>query len=95
METMINSMLNFINVSYAFSVILMTFIILYYFISKPKKKEKFIVSAVSGIILGVIWIVFIKADIEKIILSFFFAAGLYSWIKEFMLKKLKIKYNDK
>ena len=95
MEQFFNQILESILINYSVSIILLTFMILYYFIKKPTKKEKFLISLFVGIILGIVWFYFIEPDLPKLIVTFLFSVGLYKWIKEPLFKILNINYDDK
>ncbi|MCF7885207.1 MAG: hypothetical protein K9M80_01825 [Candidatus Marinimicrobia bacterium] len=95
MKNIFLSIADLVAIDYVVAVIIATFIVLYYFISKPPKKWRFAISAVFGLIFGVVWIVYMNASISQIIVSFLFSAGFYTWLKELLFKALNINYNDK
>jgi len=95
MEQFLSKIFSYIMLDYAVAIILLSFIVLYYFISNPSKRMKFFISFFSGLVLGLIWFLFIETDLAKLIVTFLFASGLYKWIKEPLFNILKINYNDK
>jgi|GEM_PF-4798691 len=95
MDNFFTNILDYIMLDYAVSIILLSFIVLYYFISKPSRRMKFAVSFVSGLVLGIIWFIFIEDDLAKLIVTFLFASGLYRWLKEPLFKLFNITYYDK
>jgi predicted neutral ceramidase superfamily lipid hydrolase len=81
-------------ITYLLSVILCTFIVLKYFVIKSTGKQRVLITTMIGIILGVIWLEFVKCELPNLILSFFAAIGLYEYLIKWIMKKLKVEYDN-
>lgn len=95
MEAIVHQLPNIIAIDYILAHVILTWIVLYYFISKPTKRIKLITSAIAGVVLGVVWCIYSDYTIPVLVVSFLAGTGFYKWIKELLLDKLNIKYNDK
>jgi len=84
-----------IDVPYVLSVVFATFIVLYYFVNKPPERWKFIITALIGLLLGIVWIIWIDITLSKLIVSFLFSSGFYTWLIKPVMKRFKISYKDK
>ena len=76
------------------SVVIATWIILYYFISETTKKQRLLISLTCGIVLGSIWYIFLKTPIDQLILGILAAAGFYDYIIGQIMEKTGVKYNN-
>ena len=81
--------------AYVLAVVLATWIILTYFFSQTTEKQRIGITFLVGIILGVVWYLFIKPTpgIDKLILSLFAAMGFYKAILGQILNALNFDYN--
>lgn len=95
MENLLTTIEGLISFEYVLSQIMLSFIVLYFIVSKPNRKEKYICTLSIGLLLGIVWYFFINNDLKVLIVSFIFATFIYDWAIKHILNKLKIKYNDK
>jgi len=83
------------SIPYIISTVLLTWLILKYFIKKPISKIKFIVSASVGFLLGILWYFQFNVDLQILIVSYLASVGFYELIKKFITKKIGDYDNNK
>lgn len=95
MYTSVTFLEQYPEIIYGFSVCILTWIILYYFLSKPSKKEKFLVLLGSGILLGLIFYGILEIiRWPMMILAFLASIGFYEMIVKVIMRKFKKSYQD-
>lgn len=94
MENLFTELLSLIDFKYVLSQIFMSYIVLYFIVKKPRRKEKYLATLLCGIVLGIVWYLFILKDLSVLILSFVFASFAYDWIIKHITNKF-LSYHDK
>jgi hypothetical protein len=89
---MIEFLIKFSVIPYVLSVVLATWITIFYFTLEATKKQKLFCSAIWGLILGAIWFIIAEPDWQLMIVSFFASAGFYDYIIKWILSKFKAGY---
>ena len=79
---------------YMASVVLLTYILLKFVFKTTGETERFIISAVSGIVLGFIWLWYIEAPLDELILSYLGAVGFYHILIKRVMAFFDDKYNN-
>jgi hypothetical protein len=80
---------------YMLSVVFATWIILYVFVGFTTDKQRIGVTACVGIVLGVVWVIFVKGvQIDLLILSFLASTGFYTYIIKQVMHFAGMNYNQ-
>jgi hypothetical protein len=79
--------------AYFLSVNIATFIILKYMIVMTTSRQRVIVTALVGLVLGIIWLEMVGANIGGLILGWLAAVGFYESIIKVLMKKLQVDYD--
>lgn len=79
---------------YIAAVCLLTFILLKYVFKNTGETERFLVSVISGLILGFVWYVWISAPLAELIVSYLAAVGLYHTLVKRFMAWIGHEYND-
>lgn len=79
---------------YMASVVLITYILLKYVFKATGETERFLISVISGILLGAVWYIFINAPLDQLIFSYLGAVGFYHIIIKRVMAYFEDKYNN-
>lgn len=77
---------------YVLSVVIATWITIFYFAPEATKKQKLAYSAMWGLFLGIFWVLFAKPDWQLMVVGFFASAGFYDYIIKWILSKINAGY---
>ena len=81
--------------TYLISVVIATFVVLKWFFEKTTSKQRNLITACVGFVLGIVWLEFIQCSLGGLILAYFAAIGFYEKIIKWIMNKLNIQYDDK
>ena len=96
METSFTLFEKYPELVYGLAVCILTWIIIYYFIEKPTKNQKFSALMLSGISLGVIFYLIVEViRWPMMILAFLASVGFYELFIKIIMKYLNKSYQDK
>lgn len=93
-ENIYNFLISNLEIVYAVSVTMLTFIILKYIIPRPSSIQKLIVLISSGVILGSIFIIFFEVRWPIMILAFLSSIGLYELIIKQIMRYFGVSYQN-
>ena len=91
---LITELLSHTNWLYLASVILLTYLILLYVITKPNKFVKILIHLGSGICLGILLYFIEKVSILDLVFSFLLSITFYSWVLKALCTKFNLKYDN-
>ena len=94
MEQIVDVIINLFNIAYMSAVVFSTWFILKHLIKKTTSNQKTLVSLITGITFGLLWVVYFKEPLDIMISSFFASVVLYQWVIKNIMKKLNISYDD-
>lgn len=77
---------------YVVTVAIAAWITIYYFVAEPTKRQKLLIPAAWGVVLGVLWYFLVKPEIDQLILGFFASAGFYDYIIKWLLSLFNANY---
>lgn len=93
-NSILTELLSHLITPYLVSVIMLTFLVLYFIIPKPKTWIKKVVHLVVGLILAIIWHYTSQASIDNLIFTFLLSVFLYSWFIKVLTDRFNIDYNN-
>ena len=93
-NSILTELLSHLITPYLVSVIMLTFLVLYFIIPKPKSWVKKVVHLVVGIVLAIIWHYTSQASIDNLIFTFLLSVFLYSWFIKVLTDRFNIDYSN-
>lgn len=79
---------------YMASVVLITYILLKYVFKATGETDRFLISVISGLVLGAVWYFVIMAPLDQLIFSYLGAVGFYHIIIKRVMAYFDDKYNN-
>lgn len=79
---------------YMASVVLLTYIILKFVYKSTGETQRFLVSVMSGLVLGIVWYLAVKAPLDQLIFSYLGAVGFYHILIKRVMAYFEDKYNN-
>lgn len=83
-----------INLTYLFSTVILTYILLKWVIKTTGETQRFFVSVGSGILLGAVWYFTMQIAWDILILTYLASVGFYHIIVKRAMKYFEDNYNN-
>jgi hypothetical protein len=84
----------YINIFYTLSVVLATWNTLTFVFKSTSSGQRKAVTLAWGLILGAVWFLWLKSEMETVIVGFFAALGFYEVIAKWFNSKIDDSYNN-
>lgn len=94
MQSIQTEILTHVLIGYLASVIVITFVILNYIITKPNKFVKIITHFLTGVTIALIWLYVNHSSVTDLLLTFSLTYVVYSWFIKTLCDKFGVKYDN-